>query len=66
LETFNVESTSQTTYQGFTPESFSGLADKDLVSVSGWLFPQNGILDPAIGPPIVVAQTITLHSSGVY
>jgi hypothetical protein len=61
-----VETTSQTTYQGFSPDNFSGLADNDLVSVSGWVFPQNGALTPAVGPPIVVAQTITLHPNAVY
>jgi hypothetical protein len=61
-----VETTSQTTYQGFSPDNFSGLADKDLVSVNGWVFSQNGLLDPAVGPPNVVAQTITLRPSAVY
>lgn len=61
-----VETTSQTAYQGFTTDSFSGLADNDVVSVSGWVFPQNGLLTPAIGPPIVVAQTITLHANSFY
>jgi len=61
-----IETTSQTTYQGFSPDSFSGLADKDLVSVNGWVFSQNGLLDPAVGPPNVVAQTITLRPSAVY
>ncbi len=61
-----VETTSQTAYQGFTPDSFSGLTDNDVVSVSGWVFPQNGMLAPAIGPPIVVAQAITLHANSSY
>lgn len=62
----NVETTSQTAYQGFTPDDFSGLADNDLVSVSGWLFAQNGVLDPAVGPPYIVAQTVALHSNGAF
>ena len=61
-----VETTSQTTYQGFNPENFSGLANNDVVSVNGWVFPQNGALDPAVGPPIVVAQTVTQHPNAVY
>jgi hypothetical protein len=61
-----VETTSQTTYQGFSTDSFSGLAVGDVVSVNGWLFPQNGVLDPAVGPPIIVAQTVTLHSEGMF
>lgn len=57
-----VETTSQTTYQGFTTDDFSGLAVNDLVSVRGWLIEQdNGLLDPAISLPYVVAQDITLH-----
>ncbi len=61
-----VETTSQTTYQGFSTDSFSGLEDGDVVSVNAWLFAQNGTLDPAVGPPIIVAQTITLHSGGSF
>jgi len=47
-------------------DSFSGLAVGDVVSVNGWLFPQNGVLDPTIGPPIIVAQTVTYHSDGMF
>ncbi len=62
-----VETTSQTIYQGFTPDTFSGLADNDFVSVNGWIFEaDNGILDPAITPPVVLAQTVTLHSDGIF
>jgi hypothetical protein len=59
-----VETTSQTTYQGFSMDSFSGLANGDVVSVSGWLFPQNGVVNPAVGPPTVLAEAISLHSDG--
>lgn len=58
---YQVETTAQTNYQSFAADSFSGLANGDLVSVNGWVFPQNGALDPAIGPPIVLAQTVALH-----
>jgi hypothetical protein len=61
-----VETTAQTTFQGLSPDSFSGLALGDTVSVSGWVFPQNGILDPAVGPPIVVAQAVALHPGGMF
>jgi hypothetical protein len=61
-----VETTAQTTYQGFSTDSFSGLATGDVVSVNGWLFPQAGILDPAVGPPIIVAQTVKMHLGGMY
>jgi hypothetical protein len=61
-----VQTTAQTTYQGLSPDSFSGLALGDTVSVNGWVFPQNGILDPAVGPPMVVAQTVSLHPGGMF
>ena len=50
----NAVTTSQTAYQGFTPDDFSGLAENQWVSVNGWLFSQNN----------VVAQTVTLHPGG--
>jgi hypothetical protein len=58
--TFDVITSSGTTYQGFSPESFAGLATQDFVSVSGWLFP------PATssGPPQLAAQSVALHSGG--
>lgn len=57
---FNVETTTQTNYQGFNPESLSGVADSDFVSVSGWLFA------PATsgGSPQIAAQNVVLHSGG--
>lgn len=62
-----VDTTSQTTYQGFTPDNFSGVANGDFVSVNGWLFEtDNGILDPAITPPVILAQTVTHHTAGVF
>jgi hypothetical protein len=47
-------------------DSFSGLAVDDVVSVNGWLFPQNGALDPAIGPSIIVAPAVTYHWDGMF
>lgn len=62
-----VDTTTQTTYQGFATNNFSGLADGDFVSVNGWVFEtDNGILDPAIAPPFVLAQTVTDHAAGVF
>ena len=50
---FNVVTTGQTAYTGFNPDSFSGLATSDFVSVNGWMFP------PATtGPPTIVAQSV--------
>lgn len=62
-----VETTSATTYQGFTTDSFSGLETDDFVSVNGWLFEQdNGGTIPAITVPTILAQTVTLHSNNLF
>ena len=67
LVQYNVETTSQTTYEGFNPDSFSGLADNDLVSVNGWLFEaDNGLLDPAMTQPQILAQNIRLHPGATF
>jgi len=51
---FNVDTTSQTTYTGFNPDSFSGIAKGELVSVNGWLF-----ASPTSGkPPTIAAQSV--------
>jgi hypothetical protein len=53
---FNVLTTGQTAYTGFNPDSFSGLATNDFVSVNGWLFP------PATtGPPTIVTQSVLMR-----
>jgi hypothetical protein len=58
---FNLLTTGQTAYTGFNPDSFSGLATNDFVSVNGWLFP------PATtGPPTIVAQSVLLRPSAVF
>jgi hypothetical protein len=58
-----VETTAQTAYQGFNPDSFSGLAVNDDVSVRGWIIEQaNGLLDTAMTPPYVVAQSVRMHN----
>jgi hypothetical protein len=57
---FDVETTSATTYQGFNPESFDGLATQDSVSVSGWLFPAAS----SGGSPQIAAQAVAGHSGG--
>ena len=56
---FNVMTTSQTSYTGFNPDSFSGLATNDFVSANGWLFA------PATsgGPPIIAAQSVVMRPS---
>ncbi len=50
---FNVDTTSQTTYTGFTPDSFSGIAKGEFVSVNGWLF-----APPSGTTPIIAAQSV--------
>jgi Domain of unknown function (DUF4382) len=58
---FNVLTSGQTSYAGFNPDSFSGLATNDFVSVNGWLFP------PATtGPPTVVAQSVLMRPSAAF
>jgi hypothetical protein len=60
-----IDTTTQTTYQNFTTDSFSGLATGDIVSVNGWLFEtDNGLADPTVTSPVVLAQTVTMHSNG--
>ncbi len=55
---FNVVTTGQTAYTGFNPESFSGLATDDFVSVNGWLFaPTTGTT------PNIVAQSVLMRPS---
>ena len=55
---FNVITTGQTTYTGFNPDSFTGLASNDFVSADGWLFA------PATGTtPNIVAQSVLMRPS---
>jgi hypothetical protein len=56
---FDVMTTSQTTYQGFSTESYDGLATQDFVSVDGWLFPA-----ASSGPLQIAAQSVVQHSGG--
>jgi hypothetical protein len=58
---FDVQTTAQTTYQGFTTDSFSGLADDDWISVNGWLFPASS----SASLPVIVPQTVVQHPSGL-
>ncbi|MGB8030281.1 MAG: hypothetical protein WCF30_11520 [Terracidiphilus sp.] len=58
---FNVLTTGQTAYAGFNPDSFSGLATNDFVSVNGWLFA------PATGTtPNIVAQSVLMRPSPTF
>jgi hypothetical protein len=59
---FNVLTTTQTNYQGFSPESFDGLAANNFVSVSGWLFPPAS----SAGPPTLAAQTVVMRQKGMF
>ncbi len=69
--TATVETTSQTTFQGFTTDDLSGVSADDVVSVSGWLFAPAASTSTSTSsstststPPTVVAQTVALHSDG--
>ncbi len=56
---FNVLTTGQTTYTGFNPDSFNGLAKGEFVSVNGWLFPPA----PSGGSPTIAAQSVLMRPS---
>jgi len=58
----NVQTTSQTTYQGFSLDSFSGLDVNNIVSVSGWLFPPAS----STAPPTLAAETVVLRADGMF
>ena len=62
LNSFNVLTTGQTAYTGFTPDSFDGLATGQMVSVNGWLFA------PPAGSstPTVVAQGVVLRPNAAF
>jgi len=49
--------TSQTTYEGFAQNNFSGLAANDLISVEGWLLPYAGPV------PAVVCSGCTIETA---
>jgi hypothetical protein len=54
-----VETTSQTVFQGFNPESFSSVTNNSVVSVDGFLFaPASGSTTPTLA-----AETVILRSS---
>lgn len=59
---FNVLTTTQTTYHSVSQVVYVNLADKDLVSVGGWLFP------PALSgeQPTLAAQSVVLRSTGTF
>ncbi len=61
VNSFNVLTTGQTGYIGFTPNSFDGLATGQVVSVNGWLFaPASGSL------PQIVAQGLLLRPNAAF
>ena len=53
IAAFNVDTTSQTTYTGFNPDSYGGIAKGELVSVNGWLFATSSGT-----PPVIAAQSV--------
>jgi hypothetical protein len=60
LVQYNVQTTSETTYQGFTTDDFGGLATNDWVSVNGWVFSPSG----STTMPVIVPQTVVYRSNG--
>ncbi len=62
VSSYDVDTTGQTAFTGFTPDTFSGVASNDFVSVSGWLFP------PASGgsTPTIAAQSVVLRPTQTY
>ncbi len=62
VSTFNVDTTSQTSYTGFNPESYDGLMADEFVSVEGWLFPAAG----SGGGRIIAAQSVVMRPSNMF
>jgi hypothetical protein len=58
---YDVQTTAQTAYQGFSTDSFSGLAVNDMVSVNGWLFSPSG----STTLPVIVPKNIVLRTTGI-
>lgn len=54
---FVMDATAQTDYEGFSQNSFSGLAENDLVSVEGWLLPYTGPI------PLVVCSGCPIETT---
>lgn len=57
-----VQTTSQTTYQGLSPDNFSGLTANSLVSARGWLFSTPS--GPT--PSTMVAETVVGRGEGMF
>jgi hypothetical protein len=62
VSSYDVMTTGQTSYTGFNPDSFDGLATNDLVSVNGWLFPTL----PNGGTPTIAAQSVILRPAASF
>jgi hypothetical protein len=58
---FDAQTTSQTTYQGFTTDDFGGLATNDWVSVNGWVFSPSG----STTMPVIVPETVVYRANGM-
>ncbi len=57
VSSYDVATTSQTTYTGFSPDNFGGLANGQFVSVNGWLFPPS----TSGGSPTIAAQSVLMR-----
>ena len=61
-EQVTVDTTSQTTYLGLNPDSFSGLSANSMVSVEGWLF----ATPSGATPSTQVAETVVGRANGFF
>jgi hypothetical protein len=68
--TLPVYATSQTTYEGLSQDSFSGLAASNSASVQGWLFPYTGAIPTcvpcAVTYGVVVAKSVLGRQKGFF
>jgi hypothetical protein len=68
--TLSAYATSQTTYEGLSQDSFSGLAMNDIVSVKGWLFQFTGAsptcVPCAVTYGVVVTETVRGLQNGLF
>jgi hypothetical protein len=66
----SVYATAQTTYEGLSQDSFSGLAVNNFVSVQGWLFPYTGATPTcvpcAVTYGVVVTESVRGQQNGFF
>jgi hypothetical protein len=60
--TFHVQTTADTSFRGFTPNDYTGIAVNDTVSVRGWMFAPTTTGDA----PMIVAKTVVMRPGGMF